>query len=117
MNQLLNSERRRNRRFIKRCETEFVSNNITYRGISSNFSPDGLFIRTSYPFASDTLLDIVIHLPDGLITRVKGRVKWALRNYTGNVAGTSIKALRNGMGIEIAEPDAGYLRFISSLWV
>jgi hypothetical protein len=115
MNQLFTTDKRKNKRFIKRCETEFVSNNISYRGITSNFSLDGLFIRTSYPFASETLLDIIIHLPDGMITRVKGRVKWALRNYAGNVPGASIKASRNGMGIEIVERDAGYMHFVSSL--
>jgi hypothetical protein len=38
-------EKRQRKRFIKRCEVEFVANETTYRGISSNFSISGFFIK------------------------------------------------------------------------
>jgi len=41
--------RRKHKRYIRRCEIEFVSDGVTYRGIASDFSLNGLFIRTNHP--------------------------------------------------------------------
>jgi hypothetical protein len=108
-------DKRQHKRFIKRCNVEFVANDITYRGISSNFSLKGFFIRTNYPSTPDTILHIVIHLPDGSISKVTGKVIWALKTSIGSVIGTPIKTLKNGMGIEIIEKDTNYLHLIKLL--
>ena len=110
-------DKRRQKRFIKRCEIEFISGGVTYRGISSNFSLNGLFIRTSYPFAAGTIFDIVIHLPDGSNSKVKVRVARAVRTEIGKMMGASTKVFKNGMGVEIVEKDANYLHFIRSLLI
>lgn len=61
------------------------------------------------------MLNIIIHLPNGLISKVKGRVIWALRSHNGNVIGTSVKAFKNGMGVEIIKQDNNFLHFVSLL--
>lgn len=106
--------KRKQKRFIKRYETEFVLNNITYRGISRDFSLNGLFIRTKYPMASGTIVDITIHLPDGLASKLKGKVRRTSKNPVGKVMGSPVKTVKSGMGIEIIEKDANYLHLIRS---
>lgn len=99
--------KRQYRRFIRRLEVEFSSNDRHYRGVSSNFSVGGLFVRTNHPFAPGTLIDMNIHLPDGEVAALKGRVKMALK--------TPAVSLKNGMGVEIIEKDATFLDFVQSL--
>ena len=108
-------ERRQQKRCIKRCETEFTANDITNRGITSNLSLNGLFITTNRPFPPDTILDIVIHLPNGS-SKLKGRVIRKLKNPPGKVIGTHLKSLKNGMGVKIIENDDNYLEVIKSLY-
>ena len=106
---------REQKRFIKRLNTDFSVDSVTHKGVSSNFSISGLFIRTNYPYTPDTLLDIAIHLPDGHVSRLKGRVKRSLKTSLGRVMGAPVKSLKNGMGIEIVESDAHYLHLIRDL--
>lgn len=109
------ANKRQQKRFIKRCEVEFTADNLTLRGISSDFSLTGLFIRTNHPYTPGTLFDILIYLPDGLISKVKGKAVRALKTPTGMVIGTPVKSLKNGMGIEITERDHNYLHLIRSM--
>jgi hypothetical protein len=98
--------RRGHERFIRRLETEFSADNKTYRGISSDLSVSGLFIRTQHPFVPDTLLDIIIHLPDSVEVKLKGRVRRSIK--------TPVVSVKNGMGIEILENDSRYVNFVKS---
>lgn len=107
-------EKRQDKRFIRRCETEFAVDGITHRGISSNLSLNGLFISTNRPFPPDTILDILIHLPNGSTSKLKGRVRRALKNLPGKVMGIPAKSLKNGMGVEIIENDDNYFEVIKS---
>jgi len=100
-------EKRRHKRYIKRCEVEFSTNGTMCRGISSNLSLNGLFIKTSKPFQTDTEVTIIVHLPDGATSQLKGVVKRAVRNPVLNT--------KNGMGIEIIEKDFHYSVFIESI--
>lgn len=109
--------KRKQKRYIKRCEVEFVSDGITYRGISSDFSLGGLFIRTNFSLAPDAILEITIYLPDGAISKLKVKVVRGWRTAIGRVMGTPIKSAKNGMGVEILEKDANYLHFIRSLLI
>jgi uncharacterized protein (TIGR02266 family) len=97
---------RKHARFIRRLEVECSANNENTRGISSNFSLGGLFIRTNRPFTPGTLLDLHIHLPDGRASKAKGVVKTAQK--------TALASLKNGMGIELIEKDLNYVTFIRS---
>lgn len=98
---------RRHTRFIKRLEVECSANGESSRGISSNFSLVGLFMRTNRPFAPGSLVDLLIHLPDGTMAKAKGLVKMAQK--------TPLASLKNGMGIELIEKDSNYVTFIRSL--
>ena len=112
--QKIMEEKRQDKRFIKRCETEFTVDGITHRGISSNLSLNGLYISTNHPFPPDTLLDIVIRLPNGSTSKLKGKVSRAFKNYRGEVIATHLKSFKNGMGVEIIEKDDNYLGLIRS---
>lgn len=104
-------KKRQQERFIERCKVEFTVNGKTYRGLSSNFSLNGIFIRTKHTFQSDTLLDIIIHFPNDLTSRLKGKVVRVSRNA---LWGASETYAENGIGIEIIEKDSLYLHFIRS---
>lgn len=107
--------KRQHKRYIKRCETEFISNNITYRGISSNFSLKGLFIRTKYPLPPGSVVDITIIIQENLVSRIKGRVIRAEKDLTGKIVGVPGFTGKNGMGIEVIERDVNYLHLIRTL--
>lgn len=82
--------------------------------MSSNFSVNGLFIKTRRTFAPGTVLNIVIHLPNGATSKVKGAVKRAPKTPTGRIMGTPVKVVKDGMGVEIIEKDAQYLHVIKT---
>jgi hypothetical protein len=107
--------RRKLKRFSHRCKIAFTVNGMTYRGLSSNFSLNGLFIRTKHLFPQETLLDIAIYLPNNFTAQLKGKVvrtsKEPLRGTMGRVEGYSEK----GMGVTILEKELLYLHFIRAL--
>ena len=115
LEQMSMRKRRQQKRFIKRCEIEFVLDGITYRGISSDFSLNGLFIRTSYPVVPDMIFDVIVHLPDDLTSKLKVNTRRVGKTPSGKVIGIPVKAIKNGMGVEIIEKDANYLHFFRSL--
>lgn len=96
--------KRKHVRFVRRLETEFSAEGKNYRGISSDLSCNGLFIRTNHAFPPGTALDITIHLPDGATSILKGRVRRALK--------TTVVSLKNGMGVELIEKDYHYANFM-----
>jgi len=53
------------------------------------------------------MLDLTIHLPGNIASRLKGRVRWAAK--VGLLSG------KNGMGIEIIENDHNFVNFINTL--
>ncbi len=97
---------RKHERFVRRLETEFTAENMNYRGISSDVSCNGLFIRTNHAFAPGSVLDIIIHLPDGMASKLRGRVKRSIK--------TPIVSLKNGMGVELIEKDPPFALFMKS---
>ena len=98
--------KRKHDRYVRRLETEFSAEGKNYRGISSDLSRSGLFIRTNHAFPTGTLIDILIHLPDGTSSRLKGNVRRALK--------TPVVSLKNGMGIELTEQDSFYTKFLDA---
>jgi hypothetical protein len=99
--------KRRYKRYIRRLETEFTIGGSTFRGISSDLSEKGLFIRTGKGFVPGSILDIVIYLPNGEKAKVKGIVRRTIK--------TDSTLVKNGMGIEILENDEVYTKFIKDL--
>jgi len=98
--------KRKQDRFVRRLETEFSAEGRSYRGISSDFSAGGLFVRTNHAFVPGTIIELTIHLPDGFASTVKGVVKRAMK--------TPLISLKNGMGIEIIEKDSHYVGFMKT---
>ena len=107
-------EKRQEKRFIDRFKVEFTVNDKTYRGLSSNFSLNGLFIRTKQLFQTETFLDIIIHFPNDLTSRLKGKVVRVSKNALCGASETARGCGENGIGIEIIEKDSLYLHFLRS---
>lgn len=99
--------KRRHKRIIKRLNTQFSSAGLSLRGTSSNLSESGLFLRTMKPLPPDTQVDVSIQLPDNIVSRLKGTVRWSLKSAMRNG--------RSGMGIEITENDRYYVNFLNTL--
>jgi len=99
--------KRRHKRIIRRLETEFSANGLAFRGISSDLSRSGVFVRTNNPFPEDTLVDLTIHLPGNMVSRLKGSVRRAIK--------TGQTAIKNGMGMEIIELDQNYVNFLNDI--
>jgi hypothetical protein len=87
------------------------------RGISSDFSLEGLFIRSTHPVPAGSIINISIELPDGCISCVKGEVvrssKIAGKWYAGKKVIMSSE--KEGMGVRVLERDEDYIQFVSSL--
>jgi ribosomal protein S27E len=98
--------RRKHERFVRRLETEFSSEGKVFRGISSDFSVTGVFIRTKNPFSPGSIIDIKIHLPEGSTSNMKGKVMRAIKSNLG--------AMKNGMGISLLEKDIYYINFMKT---
>ena len=111
---LKHREQRKQKRFIERFKVEFIVNDKTYRGLSSNFSLNGLFIRTKQLFQTETLIDIIIHFPNDLRSRLKGKVVRISKNALWKASEIMRVCDENGLGIEIIEKDSLYLHFIRS---
>jgi len=108
----ISHEKRREDRYKGRFKIEYASGGQVYRGISSDLSMNGLFIRTRNPLETGTLITMLLHLPGGLTATLKGKVTRVLVMHEG----TSAVSIRNGMGIEILEKDYNYLRAVMSLF-
>ncbi|HXX56630.1 MAG TPA: PilZ domain-containing protein [Thermodesulfovibrionales bacterium] len=96
------------RRIIKRLETTFSSGDSKYRGISSDLSASGLFIRTQHGLVPGSIVDIELYLPDGKICILKGTVRRTVKTGMSSL-------FKDGMGVELIEQDSNYREFLKSL--
>jgi hypothetical protein len=96
----------RHPRFTKRLEARFHAAGLSFTGILSNLSENGLFIRTNRGFAPDTVINIELLIPDRKISFLKGIVRRTIK--------TPMSSLKNGMGIELIEKDDIYIDFVKS---
>jgi hypothetical protein len=99
-------EYKRAKRVTKRLEVTFCSGGQCLRGILSNVSVSGLFIRTTRGFAPGTSLDIELMLPDNTVSVLKGIVRRTVK--------TPLTTMKNGMGVELTHWDAKYQNFIKA---
>jgi len=105
----LNRQRgyQRHPRFTKRLEVTFSSGGLSFRGILSNISSSGIFIRTNRGFTPDTIVDIEVVMPDNKISLLKGVVKRTIK--------TPLSSMKNGMGVELLEKDPIFENFVKSI--
>ena len=96
--------RRLCQRFTKRLEVTFTSAGSKYRGISSDLSGGGLFIRTQNGLTPGTIIDIEVFLPDDKRGHLKGIVRRTIK--------TPLSMVKNGMGVELIERDPAFLEFL-----
>lgn len=99
--------KRKNTRITKRLETLFSSGDLQYRGISSDLSENGLFIRTQNGFVPGTPIDIEVYLPNNSTCQMRGVVRRTVKN--------SLSLVKNGMGVEIVGGDPCYFEFLRSI--
>jgi ribosomal protein S27E len=95
----------RHPRFTKRLEVTFSSGGLSYKGILSNLSSNGLFIRTNRGFAPGTVLDIQLVMPGDKISSLKGIVRRTVK--------APVTPTKNGMGVELIARDETYLNFVT----
>lgn len=111
----LDHERRRQKRFVKRCTIEFTSDGQTYRRICRNLSLDGLFIKTSKPLPLEKIIEMILHLPDGSTSKLTGKVTRATRDPYSLIFERAGIPSKDGMAIQLIEKDGNYLKFLESL--
>lgn len=97
--------KRRYKRFTRRLEVEFSAGGQTYKGISSNISIGGMFIRTQHAFVRGTKIKIRLFLPDSEVALLEGVVRRAIK--------TPHYFIKNGMGVEITKTDQVFENFLS----
>ncbi|MGC2062163.1 MAG: PilZ domain-containing protein [Thermodesulfovibrionales bacterium] len=108
-------EKRRQKRFAKRCTAEFTSDGQTHSGLCKNLSFDGLFIKTRKPFDLNKIIEMTVHLPDGSTSKLTGRVTRAMKDRHSAILERAGLPSKDGMGIQLIEKDANYLNFVTSL--
>ncbi len=96
--------KRQSRRFTKRLEVTFSANGSKHRGISSDLSSGGLFIRTQNGLTPGSLLDLEVYLPDNKVGQLKGIVRRTTK--------TALSVIKNGMGVELIDRDQNFLDFL-----
>ncbi|OGW30964.1 MAG: hypothetical protein A2X59_12020 [Nitrospirae bacterium GWC2_42_7] len=96
------------KRKIRRLNIFFSDGNSEHSGISSDFSCNGLFIRTRKGFSEGTTLQMKLEFENGKILQLTGIVKRAIR--------TMATSLKNGMGIELISIPSEYDKFIDDLY-
>ncbi len=96
----------RHKRFTKRLEVSFSAGGMSFKGILSNLSATGLFIRTNRGFAPGTVVDIQLILPDNRISSLRGIVKRTIK--------VPVTPARNGMGVELVARDEAFLDFVAT---
>lgn len=94
----------RHPRFTRRLEVTFISGGLSYKGILSNLSANGLFIRTNRGFAPGTEVEIQLMMPGDKISSFKGIVRRTVK--------APVTPAKNGMGIELITRDEAYVNLV-----
>ncbi len=100
-------QKRRSKRIIKRLEAKFISGGISYTGITSNLSKQGIFVRTKKGLTPGTILELKLYLPSGEGINLHGKVKRTVK--------TQFQNIKNGMGIELIDIPPKYIEFLKTL--
>ena len=111
-------EKRECKRKIRRLNITFSDGKEEYSGISSDFSCNGLFIRTRKSFNEGTKLRMHLELEAGKIIPLTGVVKRAIKtNISGyDISGHKTSSFKNGMGIRLTSIPVKYDDFIKELY-
>ena len=109
------NEMRREKRLLKRFEVEFSTSDQNYRGLCRNFCLNGLYIKTRKTIPADTLIKMTVHLPNGSISKLVGRIKWAIKEPYGLILERAGVTSKDGIGVQLIDIDNNYFDYIKSL--
>jgi Tfp pilus assembly protein PilZ len=103
------ADKRGSNRKIKRYHTTFLCGKDQHRGITSNLSKTGLFIKTRKKFTPGSLVKIILHLDENR--------KIALRGEIARVNTTSKfdNSFKNGIGIKLTSSPEEYKDLLKDL--
>ncbi|TNF52588.1 PilZ domain-containing protein [bacterium] len=94
------ADKRKNKRKIKRFQVKFLCGTEEYRGISSNLSHTGLYIRTRKTFKSGIPVKIVMEVDEDKKIVLRGVIVRQVNRRYGSSD--------NGIGIEFDETPQEY---------
>ena len=97
-------KRRVHVRHTRRLETDFFFEDRVLKGISSDLSEKGLFIRTRHCLTTGSYIEFIIYMPGGLKAQGSGVVRRAIKSDS--------PLIKNGMGIELKRCDPNYLQLL-----
>ncbi len=100
-------EKRRSKRKTKRLEIKFITSDYGLTGITSNFSKEGLFLRTQKGLPPGTILILELYLHSGEAIRLSGKVVRMVK--------TPLLPGKNGMGIELRDVSQQYINLYESM--
>jgi len=100
-------DKRAGKRRIKRLPITFSDGQINNSGTSSDFSSNGLFIRTRKAFVPGTSLIMVLEVEENREIQLKGVVARAIK--------TGLSDFKNGMGIKLTSLSQDYRDFLKEL--
>jgi Tfp pilus assembly protein PilZ len=111
-------EKRECKRKIRRLNITFSDGKEEYTGISSDFSCNGLFIRTRNSFNEGTELKMQLELEKGKIIQMAGVVRRAIKTNISsyNMSGYKTSSYKNGMGIKLTSIPEEYDNFVKELY-
>lgn len=101
--------KREAKRYVRRLQAEFEGGGLSGRGLTSDISRKGLFIRTQKALAPGTSVTVRLHLSDGKLSTVRGIVRRAIK------VPIYASEIKNGMGIEIIEMDDAFSSLLNEL--
>jgi Tfp pilus assembly protein PilZ len=101
-------EKRECKRKIRRLNIKFSDGKTEHNGISSDFSCNGLFIRTRKGYNAGTTLNMQLELQNGKIIPLTGMVKRTIK--------TDVSSYKNGMGIHLTSIPKEYDNFVKELY-
>lgn len=100
-------DKRVGKRRIKRLPINFSDGEQDYNGTSSNFSSNGLFIRTRRAFVPGTSVKMVLEVEEERKILLMGVVVRAIK--------TGLRDFKNGMGIKLTSLSQDYKDFLKEL--
>ena len=111
-------DKRECKRKIRRLNITFTDGKEEYNGISSDFSCNGLFIRTRKSFNEGIKLKMHLEIENGKKIPLTGIVKRAIKtNISGyNISSYKTSSYKNGMGIRLTSIPKEYDDFIIELY-
>jgi len=100
-------EQRKEHRVSKQLYVQISTERKVFWGLLNDFSKNGLFVKCNQDFPIGAVIDIEIFMPDKSTSVLKGIVRRKIDIPESN--------RKYGLGIELIEKDARFIRFVNSV--